>query len=214
MHIEIIDLIRCPQPHPFTWLIAQTAQISVRDVVSGVLGCPECGRRYPLIDGVLDLRSQAEGAELALESDATYAEDDVMRLAAVLGLSEAGGIVVLAGSVAVAAPMLARMLDRGHVLAVNARIPLTSGDGVSIVLTDGEIPLREGSVRGIALDHAHASAERLDITARTLTESGRLVAPVDVAVPATLHEIARDHRDWVAERVPSPPVIPLQGPQR
>jgi hypothetical protein len=65
-------------------------------------------------------------------------------------------------------------------------------------------------VRGVALDLAAApNAALLAGAVEALRPRGRLVAPLAVAVPAGVTVLARDDREWVAEReAPArPPVI-------
>jgi uncharacterized protein YbaR (Trm112 family) len=207
VHIEMIDHIRCPQPHEFTWLVAQTAQIRERDVTSGVLGCPTCSARYPIDRGVLDLRADAR--PVASEEAPVPSADANTRLAALLGLGEHTGVVVLTGDYGAAAPHLAPLMEGGHLLVVNASYEMVSGGGVSLVRTNGEIPLREGVAMAVALDAAHA-AEGAGPAALTLSGGGRLLAPVDTPVPGGVRELARDAAAWVAERLPNPVVVPLR----
>lgn len=210
MHIELIDVIRCPRPHAFTWLVAQTAQIRQRDVVSGILGCPECQARYPLVEGVLDLRADATPvAALPLEDPE---QETITRLAALLAIADApsGALIVLVGERAAAAPVLSEMFDECRILAVNPVAALESGGGVSIVRTVGEVPLRDGAARAVALDATHAAPEQLEGAARALTSGGRLVAPAAASLPDGVRELARDELEWVAERLPDPVVVPLR----
>jgi uncharacterized protein YbaR (Trm112 family) len=206
MHIEVIDHIRCPRPHEFTWLVAQTAQIRERDVTSGVLGCPSCRARYPIDDGVLDLRT--EPLPMVLGEAPVQGAKENTRLAAILGLGERTGVVVLTGEYVTSAPYLATLLQGGHVLVVNAEYEMASGGGVSLVRTDGEVPLRDGVAMAVALDAAHAG-EGAESAARALSGGGRLLAPLGTPLPGGVRELARDESAWVAERLPDPVVVPL-----
>jgi hypothetical protein len=42
MHIEFIDLLRCPNPHEETWLVAALHRMDGRLVIDAKLGCPVC----------------------------------------------------------------------------------------------------------------------------------------------------------------------------
>jgi hypothetical protein len=86
---------------------------------------------------------------------------------------------------------------------------------VSLARTAGEIPLRAGTARGIALDAAHATPGYLESAAAAVSSRGRLVAPASSPVPAGFTELARDARDWVAEKQPVETVVPLaRAPRR
>jgi hypothetical protein len=83
--------------------------------------------------------------------------------------------------------------------------------GLSIIRTDGLLPLAAGAARGIALDAGGAGtspAERVASAVRTTRVKGRVVGPVSLPLPAGVRELARDDREWVGEREPaaSPPV--------
>ena len=42
MFVEIIDLLRCPNAHAESWLVAAAARTVGRHIVEGTLGCPVC----------------------------------------------------------------------------------------------------------------------------------------------------------------------------
>lgn len=54
MHIELVDLLRCPSPHEETWLVAAVTRFDGRDIVEGALGCPTCHRQFPVRLGEVD----------------------------------------------------------------------------------------------------------------------------------------------------------------
>src|SRR5689334_16805215 len=102
MFVELIDLLRCPRPHDDTWLVASADETVGRHIVRGVLGCPVCAAEYPIRGGVADFGAAAD-AGLARDAES---EDDVMRVAALLGLAGGGGTVALGGAwQRVAAPL-------------------------------------------------------------------------------------------------------------
>jgi hypothetical protein len=124
-------------------------------------------------------------------------------------------VVVLAGAWAACAPEIAGLAEPVRVLALDAPPGIASGAGVSLARTAGEIPLRAGTARGIALDAAHAGDAYLASAAAAVSARGRLVAPVTAPVPAGFTELARDARDWVAEKLPVEQVVPLgRAPRR
>ncbi|MGH7648269.1 MAG: hypothetical protein ACREND_09140, partial [Gemmatimonadaceae bacterium] len=59
MFIEIVDAFRCTRPHELTWLVASADRLEDRDIITGELGCPVCGARYPIVAGVADFRDDA-----------------------------------------------------------------------------------------------------------------------------------------------------------
>ena len=64
--------------------------------------------------------------------------------------------------------------------------------------TDGDLPLASGAARAMAIDHV--SIERAASAVRATRTTGRVVAPVSLALPDGVREIARDQVIWVAER--------------
>lgn len=226
MFIELVGSLRCVHPHELTWLVASAYRMEDRDIVSGELGCPECGARYPVERGVADFRElgstsvspepihepsarqPSAGPEPPEHSRAhDVAEgaapaEEALRLAALLDLTNpgGGGMVVVAGGWGAAAGPLAsgEIVERTHILALDAPPDIASGGGVSLALTRGLIPVRPSTARGIALDEAHSSPSYLASAAEALRPAARLLAPVRSTIPEGLTELARDERSWLA----------------
>jgi hypothetical protein len=209
MFIELVDSLRCLEPHDETWLVAAASRMDGRHLVEGVLGCPICRREYTIRDGTAWFSAHQPGTAdrhlttLAADSDPAH----VTRTAALLDLSQPGGIVVLGGSWVAHADAMAE-LGVAHVVVLNAR---SSGPGVqevSSIVVDDRLPFGPAALRGVAVDGTAASPALLSSAASSLRSRGRLVAPLDAAVPDGVEVLARDDRVWVAERavVASPPV--------
>jgi uncharacterized protein YbaR (Trm112 family) len=197
--IELVDALRCVRAHEPTWLVASTFRMVARDIVHGILGCPACGTRYPIEDGVADFRVGEPGVPAVLEQ-AVDADALALRTAALLDLAEPGGLVVLTGTWAGAAEALGRLVEGFHILCLDPPRGVESGGGISIALTAGTVPLRPATARGIALDHAHAASTYLAAAAQALRPGARLLAPVDAPIPAGVSEIARDAQHWLGIR--------------
>ncbi|MDQ6831152.1 MAG: hypothetical protein M3081_19995 [Gemmatimonadota bacterium] len=202
MFIELIDRLRCVHEHALDWLVASTGELHGRDVTRGILGCPTCRAQYPIVRGIVDFARGSAPAPSTSPMTGT-AEEEAMRVAALLDLSTPGGVVVLTGGWSALAPALAVVADGVQMLAINPVDGVASGDGVSIATAPaGVMPLRPGVARGIALDEAHVAAASQSVEA--LAASGRLLAPASMPVPAGVTELARDARLWVAERDAAP----------
>lgn len=212
MFIELVESLRCPRPHEFTWLVASTLEMAGRDIRRGLLGCPSCSARYPIRDGVVDFQTRDGTTPIPDSRPLPSAAGDAemaMRVAALFDLTSPGGFVVLAGEWAHAAPALLGVVEGVEVLVLNTIVALASGNGISLAHTDGSIPIRPGAARAIALDERHAI--HVGAAARALRQYGRLVAPVGAALPADLEELARDGRDWVAtKRLETTEAVPLR----
>ena len=209
MHIEVVQALRCPVDHEASWLVARTDRLEARHIAAGVLGCPVCGREYPVVDGVLRLAAAIETSSEDLGPEAA------VRVAALLDLTSPGGLVLLAGSWASVALELSSLTEGTHVLALDdAGETPPFGLGVSRLDAGAMVPLGEGVARGVALDRGHATEECVASAARALKSRGRLVSPSDAAVPDSLEELARDDRWWVAERPAVTRVVPIAGLRR
>jgi len=209
MFIELVDSLRCLEPHDETWLVAAAGRMEGRHLIEGVLGCPVCRREYAVRDGTAwfstrqpDAADQRLTAPLA-DSDPAH----VTRTAALLDLSQPGGIVVLDGSWAAHADMVAA-LGVAHVVVLDARTSESSVQEVSSIVVDDRLPFGLAALRGVAIDRQQPSPALLSSAASSLRGRGRLVAPSDAAVPDGVEVLARDDRVWVAERsvVASPPI--------
>jgi hypothetical protein len=205
MFLELVDSLRCVRPHEDSWLVARADELVARHIVSGELGCPVCEARYAVREGVADFTSSdgVEDSSMRVELSSTPSARDVLaplaiRAAALLGLAEPGGIVVLAGEWSAAANEILEMVDGVQLLALNYAPGLESGGALSLARIADVLPLAAGSVRGIALDTAHATPSLLAGAARALAPGGRLIAPASALIPDALTELARDDEHWVA----------------
>lgn len=196
MFVEHVELFRCLAPHEESSLVAAVDRTVERRILRGTLGCPVCRAAYPIVRGVawfgvpVEDRTEAPGSEASAE--------DVMRVAALLGLQEPGGTVALAGEWAAAAAPLAE-LTRVRTILVNPAPGAPALDESSVVRCL-RLPLGGGVLRGAALDAANASGHLLASAALAVRLGGRVVAPADAPLPSDLRELARDGREWVAER--------------
>ena len=62
MFIELVDALRCPQPHAESWLVVASTRTQARHILEGTLGCPVCRAEYPIVDGVVDFRGDSAAA--------------------------------------------------------------------------------------------------------------------------------------------------------
>lgn len=200
MFIEVVDAFRCTRDHEVTWLVASADRLEDRDIITGALGCPVCGARYPIVDGVADFRDLADRQPTTAAPPAPDLGERAVRAAALLGLTEPGGMVVLAGTWGAAAHEVSALVEGIHVLAINPPGLVAGGFGVSVALAGRTLPLRPESVRGVALDAAHAAGPFLESSAAALKAAGRLLAPAQAPLPAGVLERARDAHDWLGEK--------------
>jgi hypothetical protein len=208
MFIPLVDVLRCVRrpPHEDTWLVASIDRAEDRDIIEGVLGCPSCSAEYPIHEGVVHFSSRA-----ARRPYRPASEEDAVRVAAALDLVEARMTAVLHGSWAACAPLI-RGFSPAQLLLVNPPAGMTTGDGISIVLSD-VAPLAAASVNAVAVDE-DADATMTASLVASLRGGGRMIGPVTVAIPGDLVEIARDEDLWVARldagAATSIPILPTR----
>lgn len=180
MHTLLTDRLVCPRCGPPFGLILFAERAEDRRILEGGFGCPNCRDRYAVHGGFADLRAQprspfAESGGVPRVVDP--GNEEVIRLAALLGLSEGPGHVFLAGSPVRLAPALASMLEGIEVVAADASLRAWEEEkGVSRIAVRGRIPVFPRSLRGVAL--GGEAAESL------LAEAVRAVAPLGRVVVA------------------------------
>lgn len=198
MHIEFIDLLRCPRPHEETWLVAALQRMDGRQVIEAKLGCPVCGAEFFIRDGVALFDGDvAPGGEGQPPGD-----EGAMRIAAFLNLTAPGKTVLLAGQLASASEQLGEQAD-ARVISLNAasRTKRTRSDRVAEIRAAAAIPLAAKSLDGIALDDSHSTVELLAEAAKLLRSRGRLLASARATLSPVFRELARDSDHVVAECV-------------
>ena len=204
MFIELVDALRCPVPHEESWLVAATTRMEQRHIVHGTLGCPVCNAEYPIRDGVVDFRRGPE--DQAAPHHATP-DEPAMRLAALLDLTDALGFAVLLGRWGSWAAELAAIVETPLIL-VDPPASVIGAPGISVLRTNGDVPLASGAARAMAIDEV--SVGRAASAVRATRTRGRVIAPLSLALPDGVRELARDDTIWLAEREPAPsPLVTL-----
>jgi hypothetical protein len=195
MFVELLDKLRCLNAHEDFALVATSFRTVDRRIIEGALGCPACGAEYPIHDGVV-----AFGGALARPSRASSAPPDAeatIRLAALLGLDERGGIYVLDYVPALFTGALAAIAPAAQFIVISSGDEI-EGAGVVLRGRGSVLPLARGCARGIALDDGADDLLRSAVVA--LAPGGRLVAPAAAALPEGVKLLAKDDHQWVGER--------------
>ncbi len=188
-------------------------------MVEGVLGCPVCHAEREVRRGVLHWSAapgESAGAETGFHAPAASATDTdvdaITRIGALLGFGESTAPFVLTGPSASAAVGLLGLADA--VLVLLDPPDDAAAAFATVIRGAPRVPLAARSARGVILDGDWAVAHRALAAVDALADGGRLVAPVSVPLPAGVRELARDHRNWVAERVGGAVPIPLRRSTR
>lgn len=196
MHIEFIDLLRCPNDHEDSCLVAAFYRMDGRVVVEGKLGCPVCGAEYFIRDGVAvfdQTHSLSQRSAIGADTDGTV-------IAALLNLARPGMLALLAGEWARAADAVSQ-LTGARMIALNSPSPSRDSEAVAEVHAGLPVPLAAHSLDGIALDATHATPALLTEAARLLRPRGRLLVRGQARLSEAFHELARDSDQVVAEYV-------------
>lgn len=197
MHLLVTDRLSCPRCGPTFGLILLAENLRDRRVLEGALGCANCRERYPVEGGFGDLRppprvtlpappvsrgapdigdARPSTAGGATEGDsARDPAEDTFRLAALLGVREGPGLLLLAGSWVPLAGRLAAMIDEIEVVALDPSLRNAPEEtGVSRLTAGTALPFFHGSLRGAALDGPQL-ADWEGEAARVLGPGARLV---------------------------------------
>ncbi|MFN2637675.1 MAG: hypothetical protein ABR585_11665 [Gemmatimonadaceae bacterium] len=208
MFIEMLDLLRCVNPHEDTWLVASFKSISNRLVEEATLGCPRCSANYSVSAGVADfsLGEAVQSCEQERSAASHRREELATRAGAYLDVTEPGATIVLGGIWAYAAQELSEMAQV-RVLALNAPSAVRESMTVGLLRVSSKIPVAADSLLGVALD-AWFPARIVASAIEAVRPGGRLVGPAIMSPPEGLSVLAHDDHYWVAQKAPE--VIPLR----
>lgn len=207
MRLNLADRLHCPRAHAPSPLVVVARQVDDRELVAGFAGCPVCDLEARIADGVVRFPAgEREGSgEARTPSAPVVSDEDFTRLAALLGLDEPGGTVLLTGSYARFATRLAAELELAVVIVGPPTLDTSrSMPGVSLVeLAEPAIPFSDHTFRAAALDASgtpeHVRAMIADAV-RTVAIGGRVLGMEALPLPDDVKELARDEREWVGQR--------------
>ena len=178
-------------------------RMDARDVMDGTLGCPICRAEFRIAGGVARFEEDSPAAATLMQAPD---EDEALRLAALLDLTDARGYAIVQGELGNHAPRLCELTDV-QLMLVDPPPGIAMGSGLSGITTSATshaLPLAAASARGIALPTT-ATPKSLIAALAVLAPAGRLLAPVRLPLPDGVTELARDERQWLGarERAPS-----------
>ena len=208
MHIELTEMLRCPEPHGEAFLVMSTGEMLGRMVRSGILGCPICRREYPIVRGIVNFSGAGiRDAGYDVQAKPSHPASriphavDVETLQALLDLSGPGGYVVLVGAAARHAPGLARVMGGIHFVGINPPADVEELPVLSLLVSPGTIPLRQTVARGVVVGSDRLQSDWLAEARRVVLPGRRVVIEgADVPVPAGLTRLAVGEGLFVGER--------------
>lgn len=204
MHIELTEMLRCPEPHREEFLVLSTGEMSGRMVRYGVVGCPVCMREYEVVEGVVYFEGagsrerEAGGAATSPASRSPLPAPDVIQ--ALLDLGGPGGYVILLGSAARRAVSLAALMGGVHFVGINAPDDVEELPVLSLLRSARVIPLRQGMARGVVVDAELAEPAWLGEAVRVLLRGRRLVVEREEVTAPGARRLASGDGLWVGEK--------------
>ena len=178
MNPQLTERLICPRCGPGFGLVLRADDVDHGSVLRGFLGCSNCRVLYPVEKGVADLRLQPRSRSRARGPAPPpargFSERDTLRIAALLGVAEGPAHIAVAGSIAGAAAAIGALLPGVDVVALTPRFDFSPPPGASHLLVSERVPLKSGSLAGIALAGPWAEL-LLNEAVRSIARAGRLV---------------------------------------
>ena len=208
MHIELTEMLRCPEPHREEMLVLSTGEVKDRMVRSGLIGCPVCHKEYPIVRGIVNFRRSQErlakdssGPRPAYTPPSPLPSADAEKLQALLELSGPGGYVVLVGAAVRQAPRLSSFMDGIHFVGINPPPDMEEQSTLSLVYATEKVPLRTSVARGVVVGADLATSAWLVEAHRVLLRGRRFVVEnEEPELPIGLLKLAAEQGLWVGEK--------------
>jgi len=208
MHIELTEMLRCPESHREDVLVLSTGEMMGRMVRFGIVGCPVCRKEFLITNGIVDFTGEGTGEGGRGRSGATLPSSpvppppgDPQALQALLELSGPGGFVTLLGDAARYAVGLANLMAGIHFIGINAPPDVEELPVLSLLRTQTVIPLRQSIARGVVVGRDLATSSWLVEAHRVLLRGRRFVALHETPeLPIGLEKLAVAKGLWVGAK--------------
>lgn len=188
VHLLLTDRLTCPRCGPGFGLILLAREVRNRRIIRGDFGCANCRETYPVEDGFGDLRSPPRtplrefprgsngGGSGALEDPAPGEDEtEALRLAALLGVTEGPGTLLLKGPAATHAGAVARMVSGVEVVGMDLSLwGCSEEEGVSRMVASPGFPFFSDTLTAVLLS-GEVEDRELGEAVRVLAPRGRLV---------------------------------------
>jgi uncharacterized protein YbaR (Trm112 family) len=211
VHIELTEMLRCPEAHREEILVLSTGEMRDRMVRTGVVGCPVCHKEYPIARGIVNFRRSRERVAnedsgsrprvTAYVPPSPLPSADAANLQALLELSGAGGYVVLVGSAVRQASRLGALMPGIHFVGINAPSEMEEQAMLSLLYANEKVPLRSSVARGVVVGADLATSSWLVEAHRVLLRGRRFVVEnEEPELPIGLVKLAAENGLWVGEK--------------
>ena len=190
MHVLLSDALTCPRCGPEYPLLLLVDVVTNRRVLEGSLGCMNCRERYLIRGGFCDLAgneiTKSRNYEITTEGSTN---DNGLRLAASLGITEGPALVLLVGPAAMHAAEINQLIPSLEIAAAWGPLEQAAeSEGISRFAVGEQLPFRDGSMRAVVLSG--------DDALTLIGEGVRVAAPrANVVVLANGEEAARRMSD-------------------
>jgi len=204
MHIELTEMLRCPESHREDVLVLSTGEMLGRMVRFGIVGCPVCRNEFIITNGIVDFTGAGTGERGRVPPGTTPPPSPVPalhELQALLELSGPGGFVTLLGDATRYAVGLANLMAGIHFIGINAPPDVEELPVLSLLRTKTTIPLRQSIARGVVVGKDLATSSWLVEAHRVLLPGRRFVALHETPeLPIGLERLAVAKGVWVGEK--------------
>jgi uncharacterized protein YbaR (Trm112 family) len=202
VHIELTEMLRCPEPHREEMLVLSTGEVKHRMVRSGLVGCPVCHKEYPISRGIVNFRRSHERvSKEAYTPPSPLPSADAAKLQALLELSGPGGYVVLVGAATRQAARLVSLMEGIHFVGINPPPDMDEQATLSLMYATEKVPLRTSVARGVVVGADLATSPWLVEAHRVLLRSRRFVVEnEEPELPIGLVKLAAENGLWVGEK--------------
>ena len=202
MHIELTEMLRCPEPHREEMLVLSTGEVKDRMVRTGIVGCPVCSKEYFITRGIVNFRRLKERPATGTSAPPSpLPSSDAANLQALLELSGPGGYVALVGSAVRQAQRLTELMPGIHFVGINAPSEMEEQPMLSLLYAGEKIPLRTAVTRGVVVGADLATSPWLVEAHRVLLRGRRFVVENgEPDLPIGLVKLAAEQGLWVGEK--------------
>jgi len=206
MHIELTEMLRCPEERREEFLVLSTSEMSGRMIRRGLVGCPVCQREFQILDGIVDFTEPVNADRPLRQIRRSAAAPspvavDPQSLQALLDLGGPGGYVVLMGTASRHAVGLSAQMGGIHFIGINAPTDVEALPILSLLQSDRMIPLRGAMARGVVVGAEFDRTSWAADAVRVLLRGRRLVVEAEhPLVPSGVAPLASGQGLWVGEK--------------